>query len=53
MTDISTPKTSSALLDSGADTQEEPRQSTLDFIRQFARCYMPAPISTGAVVVLN
>ncbi|MBO4955182.1 MAG: hypothetical protein J6C77_02120 [Muribaculaceae bacterium] len=32
----------------------EPRQTTIDFLRQFARCYIAAPIaSSAAAVILN
>ncbi|MDE5801044.1 MAG: hypothetical protein K2H74_08495 [Paramuribaculum sp.] len=35
-----------------AESRLEPRKATVEFLRQFARCYIPDPIATGAAVVI-
>lgn len=37
---------------SRAESRLEPRKATIEFIRQFARCYIPGPIATGAAAVI-
>ncbi|MDE6383921.1 MAG: hypothetical protein K2K79_06190 [Paramuribaculum sp.] len=35
-----------------SENRMEPRKATIEFLRQFARCYIPGPIATGAAVVI-